>query len=222
MKIFDCTLLLRPSFHENHEWVIDVNDNEGNIRGKCKSASATVTLPQEKILDFLSQIKNLDFSVPEREWVGLDGITVHYTIHHRESDIETEIWGPNNTDSRSYNYLAYWAWITLYGVNAKYDKYLEQIYGYFSSWGAPLLKTGNKLKIFGRLSTQDQEAIENQFYKIANEKEAVIDMTNFEGMGTLLLPLFKEFALENPKITWRANQVAAKYLNSIEVPYEQS
>lgn len=221
MNMFNATIILEPSFHLKHKWRIAINNNGGEISGKCRSASAIGKLSELQFQLFLQSLVSLPYTPPSEEYDVFDGIAVMYLINREGQEITTQITSPNMDTSPDFSLLARWVWECLYGLNADYDMYLEQIYGYFGWWGVPLLRNGNRLKIFGSLSvsSDNYKAIEQQLDELAKEPNASVDMTNFAGMGTLFLPLFKNFAAANPNIRWDANKTAARDLELIGVPY---
>lgn len=221
MNMFNATIILEPSFHLKHKWRISINNNSGEISGKCRSASASGKLSELQLQLFLQSLASLPYTPSSEEYDVFDGIAVMYRINREDQEITIQIRSPNMDSSPDFYLLARWAWECLYGLNADYDMYLEQIYGYFGWWGVPLVRNENRLKIFGSLSASSDryKTIEKQFEELAKEPNASVDMTNFGSMGTLFLPLFKNFAAANPNIRWDANKTAARDLESIGVPY---
>jgi hypothetical protein len=63
----------------------------------------------------------------------------------------------------------------------------------------------------------DETALRDLFNSLSPDEPYVIDMTNFEGMGTLLYPAFVEFALRNPRTSWAASTSALSHLQAMRI-----
>ena len=58
------------------------------------------------------------------------------------------------------------------------------------------------------------------FPRFRLKKPCVIDMTNFEGMGTLLYSTFIELASGRPLLRWAVSAAARHHLQAMKLPEE--
>src|SRR5205085_10583472 len=71
------------------------------------------------------------------------------------------------------------------------------------------------LRIFGSLSSSHRKALRSLFSSLPSEEPLVVDMTNFDGMGTLLYPAFVEFATSGRRLAWAASSSARRHAESM-------
>ncbi len=82
---------------------------------------------------------------------------------------------------------------------------LDQLHGYLGL-GLPVEDLGGalrRMRIFGRLSSPDETALRAFFDGIPVGAPLVLDMREFEGMGSLLFPIFQTLARDRP-VAWVA------------------
>lgn len=70
--------------------------------------------------------------------------------------------------------------------------YLELLEGYFQAEriGKIFAENPLRLRIYGNLSTSEQKELEALIGEVAGQPALVLDLRNFKGMGTALLPCF--------------------------------
>jgi hypothetical protein len=95
---------------------------------------------------------------------------------------------------------------------------LEQLHSYFHDWGIPVRRTATGLRIFGMLSSFDEPALSRCFNEVADLPNLEIDMSNFEGTGTLLYPVFKQLFQRSPNSKWRVNAGAQQQMKQAGIP----
>jgi hypothetical protein len=99
---------------------------------------------------------------------------------------------------------------------------LEQLHGYLRL-GLPVRDLGGKpkrIRIFGALSSRDEGALREFFGALRPEVPMIVDMSNFDGMGTALYPVFEDFMARPAPILWIASDRARAHLRDIGVADE--
>jgi len=97
---------------------------------------------------------------------------------------------------------------------------LEKLWGYFND-GLParvLQEDPLRVRIFGRVSSTNGKQLEALFASVPPQAPVLVDMTNFDGMGTLLLPLFAHFHGRPGLTAWLVNASASQYLRGAGIP----
>jgi hypothetical protein len=100
---------------------------------------------------------------------------------------------------------------------------LEQLHGYLDL-GLPLRDHGGaprRLQIFSRLSSTYERGLAALFAAPAADEPVVVDMRNFEGMGTLLYPLFRRFSRRPAPLAWAVSAIARRQLREAQIPETQ-
>lgn len=98
--------------------------------------------------------------------------------------------------------------------------YLEQLHSYLGL-GLPLKDQPGpprRLRIFGRLTTLDEDDLMRKLGEIAPDEPVIMDMSNLEGMGSLLHRVFASFASRPGPTGWVASPAALPHLEAIRVP----
>lgn len=154
---------------------------------------------------------------------GLDGMTVIFEITDASARRRIAAWSPEVGDAR-HTYLArLHATATELLQDELAQRTLEQLHGYLDL-GLPARDHGGsprRLQIFGRLSSSEEKELEKLFALAAAEEPVLVDMSNFEGMGTLLYPLFRKFSRRAGATAWAVSPPARKQLAEARVPAEQ-
>jgi hypothetical protein len=219
---FFARICLEPTFHCAHEWDLNVEECETRITARLKSIAqpglVVLYTFQSDESEAWGWLYKYHFEAPASSH-GLDGITVDYDIQSETIHRKLAIWCPDDQIAPELSALTRWCWDRLYGQNRDYDSYLEQLFGYFSDWGSPIFRLGNRLKLFSALTPKCLDELENHFAWLAEIPDPIVDMTNFERMGTLLYPTFKNFAQANPLVRWHVNEKAARALNDVGVSH---
>jgi hypothetical protein len=98
---------------------------------------------------------------------------------------------------------------------------LEHIFCYFNL-DLPIKDLGGHphcVRIFGSLSSRKQKELSLFFDRLPKSKPLLMDMSNFESMGTLLYPTFQQF-VEQRKLAltvWWASDSARKHLEALGI-----
>ena len=150
---------------------------------------------------------------------GLDGISVRVVHRHLELKAAFEAWSPANGSPQGVfvGKLFDLAWNTVRDETMM--QRLEQIYGYLRGdlpvrWIENEIKT---LRVFGSLTSYDEDGLRSLFATLPKDEPLVFDLTNFEGMGTILYPTIREFASQHDQLAWACSAAAAKHLQQMEI-----
>lgn len=217
LNMFMAEMVLYPSFHHSHSWTLSFDGHIVNLSGKVLNrekaikASTGIKFPIEKDNPASYDVFETQYPNYLESKVGIDGIVINIEIVTDKANSNLPSSYFCKRDYPEYNALLNFCWTTLYGKNAKYNLFLEDIFCYFD-WGAPIIRNGNVLKIFGRLSLHDKKSLEITLSELNGQSEPVIDMRNFEFMGGLLLPIFLNFSKKNPRTIWLMNDSAISFL----------
>jgi len=155
---------------------------------------------------------------------GLDGITLHVELHTSDAPPRRyKAWSP----SPDIPQHAYFATLHALATEALTDEQAQSRLATLHSYldlGLPARDRGGDprcLQIFGRLSSSHEAAL-TAFFATASETEAVVvDMRYFDGMGTLLYPLFRRFSRRPGATGWAVSTMARRQLREAQVPGDQ-
>jgi hypothetical protein len=165
---------------------------------------------------------NQEYSGPQTGF-GLDGISVFVVSNRLKANDTIEFWSPSREGSDNVYYQLLDPVFTVMKKYMTADAemmYVEQLEQYFD-YGVPIKKTGNnEFRIYGALSYFEHvtNAINSLIHDIPSGESVVIDMSNFEGMGTIYYPHFKKLLAKNNQIKWIVNERARQQLLEIGWP----
>ena len=139
-----------------------------------------------------------------------------------EKSVSFETWCPTPTSrTGKFVHIIYGlSWEVL--VQKTSIERLEQLHGYLEI-GLPYRWIDGDVKclrLFGGLSSGHESDL-RRLLASAPEGPLVMDMTNFEGMGTLLYPIFIEFASKQPLLAWAASAAARRHLQAMGLAGEK-
>ncbi len=168
-----------------------------------------------------NQLEELEpMAIGNADSFGLDGMPVESAYCTTEAVHSFAAWSPS-ADSQQGRFA-----ITLYKSaweafsDSKSIERLEQLHGYLHL-GLPyrfLNESPRRLRLFGRLSSQDECQLRELFASVPDGESLIVDMRNFDGMGTLLYPLFVEFAKRGNRQAWVGPPQAPSYLAEVGIP----
>lgn len=146
---------------------------------------------------------------------GRDGITLHVAITAEGAEPRRfEAWSPE-PEMPVHAYFATLHALALDVVgDAEARRSLEQIHGYLDL-GLPARDRGGYprcLQIFGRLSSRDERELAAFFAAVDPKQAVIVDMRNFEGMGSVLYPVFVRFARRAGPLAWAVSPGARRQL----------
>jgi hypothetical protein len=176
------------------------------------------------ITDFLSQVDELQpESISDLELVMMDGMRVQGEY--------SNVSGQHNTfqatlivDSEQHQFSrAVFQLATEVLKEEKSIRILEGIHGYLGL-GLPAKNLGGNpycVRIFGILNSSDQENLQQFLDELPESTPLLVDMSNFDRMGTLLYPIFQQFMRRRqaaPTTWWTPSNEARRNLQALGVP----
>lgn len=136
--------------------------------------------------------------------MALDGIGV-YNMYFQDNRKNQFYFSSPNKGSKEHQIVE--AVIGLSQLNLKDTKsqeYLESLEQYFD-FGLPCEKINDKpyeVRIYGGLSSNEEQELTNFIQAIPSDRPVLIDMTNFQSMGTMFYPLFRSLIKRNKQLIW--------------------
>lgn len=196
--------------------------NEKDSIEKVHSKTFEITDKDLSTLTLAIDSFNQAYSGPQTAF-GLDGISVFVISERLKSNDTVEFWSPRREGSDNVYYELLdpvFAMMKKYMTADAEMMYVEQLEQYFD-YGVPIKKTGkNEFRIYGSLSYFEHvtKAINSLIDDIPSGESVVIDMSNFEGMGTIYYPHFKRLLAKNNQIKCIVNERARQQLLEIGWP----
>lgn len=187
----------------------------GRKPDRVREAVPVPTESAERFWDALEALAPL--TIPDGRRVGLDGMTTHARYRRDDATSSFEAWSPS-PDSHQWEFIR-----SIYDLgwevvreHASIER-LEQLHGYLHL-GLPVRLVEGAvrcMRIFGSLSSSDKAELRTVFASLPEGEPLVIDMTNFDGMATLLYPTFAAFASARQRLAWVATGEARRQVESI-------
>lgn len=139
---------------------------------------------------------------------GIDGMSLLGIVARDAAPpLRFEAWSPRPGDPRHTYFAALHAVAREHLPDPRVQQRLGQLHGYLGL-GLPVLDLGGTprhLRIFGHLSI-DEEAALREFLAAPPPTSAVlVDLLDFEGMGTMLYPLLRRFDRRPGPVAWVAS-----------------
>jgi hypothetical protein len=216
----------QPSFHPETEIEVLLGDEGEFVRVHSADLSEQVPLSVEQGVSFLEAMDALaPGSIPDGWEGGIDGCTFSCSVQDERGRVHRfSAWCPR--PERSPQQHAFISLIHRLAWDAAREPgtvaRVEQLFGYFNDSlparvfeGEPL-----RIRIFGRLSSTHSKQLDALFASVPPAVPVLVDMTNFEGMGTLLLPRFRHFHERDGQTAWLVNATASHYLREAGIPAE--
>jgi hypothetical protein len=156
--------------------------------------------------------------------LGLDGVTLVFEVARGSAAPRRfAAWSPEHGDPRHTHVAALYHLAGALLRAPEAQQRLAQLHGYLRL-DAPVRDLGGaprRLRIFGRLSSSDLDALAGLFGAVAPDEPVLVDMLDFEGMGTLCYPPFRRFARRPGPLAWAASKRAYMQLREARVPTGQ-
>lgn len=152
---------------------------------------------------------------------GCDGMSLTGEIADARGLARFDAWSPQRESEPAQH--AYFA--ALHGLakealpEERAQLILEQLHGYLGL-GLPVVDLGGaprRVRIFGRLSYPANPKLVSIFEGLTGEEPLLMDMSNFENMGTGLYPLFRELAGRPGATVWCASARAREQLEEMGI-----
>lgn len=162
------------------------------------------------------------FSHVGSESHGLDGVTIHVRVRDAKRQAAFDTWSPVEGFSAE---LAQGVFDLTFEalLNHEIIQTLESLRGYlYEDPGVRLVPDGVfHLRLFGNLSSGRFPDFESTMRAVPTGAPAIMDLTNFDFMGTLWYPFFREFAQGRPRLVWAVNESARRQLLAAGLPKER-
>lgn len=153
---------------------------------------------------------------------GTDGITVDNTVVQDSATNKFSFWSPRK-DSAPQEHQLVEAVLGLAQrkfTTQKEQEYFESLEQYFD-FGLPCRITSTdpfEVRMYGSLSSDEDAALTNFIHQLPSDRLILIDVSNFQGMGTMFYPLFKSLLARNPRIVWVAPRGSREQLQELGIP----
>lgn len=178
------------------------------------------SVPPDVAEEFWNRIRDLNPpAIKVEDVLGCDGMTIEATYAHGDTSTSFEAWCPSpQSPAGMFIGLIYdLAWGVLKEITS--IERLEHLHGYLRLDLPARLVAGEitTLRVFGGVSAGGDTEMEltDLLDSIPDSTPLVIDMTNFEGMGTLLFPIFVKFAARQPIMAWAVNSRARQQIEDM-------
>jgi hypothetical protein len=157
-----------------------------------------------------------------KEQLGTDGITVYNTISRDSAQNKFNFWSPRKDNAPQEHKLVE----AVLGLSRrkftaqKEQEYFESLEQYFD-FGLPCKVTSTdpfEVRLYGSLSSNEEQELTKFVHQLPSDRPILLDMTNFEGMGTMFYPLFHSLLTRNNRIVWVASKWSRTQLEEMGVP----
>jgi hypothetical protein len=160
-----------------------------------------------------------------KEQLGTDGITVYNTISRDSVQNKFHFWSPRKASAPQEHKLveAVLGLARRKFTTQQEQEYFESLEQYFD-FGLPCKVTSTnpfEVRMYGSLSSDNEQELTRFVEQLPSDRSILIDMTNFEGMGTMFYPLFQRLLARNPRIVWVASKWSQKQLQELGVPADR-
>jgi hypothetical protein len=156
------------------------------------------TIGQENV------IENGDTVVYYQLSIGTDGINVYGELLKNDHKKTFKFWSPDKEDTNHELIEILFKLMYTQFHSQKTINYLEQLEQYFD-FGLGLRKLHDKpltYKLYGSISANEMDELYAFFDSLPIDKKVFIDMSNFNGMGTMFDEDFLELSESHRLITW--------------------
>jgi hypothetical protein len=154
---------------------------------------------------------------------GNDGITVQVISELLSGNDTLRFWSPRRNAQSEYYLLLdpIFNIMRAYLEDQSEINYIEHLEQYFD-FDFPIKRVSNnplKYRIYGALSVDDEttKKLDDFIDSVPVDEPVIIDMSNFQSMGTLFYPNFKRLLKRNHNIKWLANEGTYEQLIDIGV-----
>lgn len=197
---------------------------EGATGEQPKRIQEVASVSAETALRFWQSIEELNpEAIRTDDAIGADGVSIETSYRHGATFTSFEAWCPDPASSPGKFVLLIYdlAWKVL-KEPASIER-LENLHGYLRLGLPARVISGDLtcLRLFGGLSSYHQQELRRLFDSLPKDAPLVVDMTNFDGMGTLLYPAFIEFASARRLLAWAGSRGAKRHLDSMRLASSQ-
>jgi hypothetical protein len=215
-----CTISIVAKGKSAHLWlsVFQYRDTVTTL-----SFANSATLSPADLTFFFAKLDGVPvLKMGTKEQVGTDGITVYNTVSQDSLSNKFKFWSPRKDSSPQEHKLveAVLGLCQRKFTAPKQQAYFESLEQYFD-FGLPCKVTSTtpfEVRIYGSLSSDEEQDLNRFVRALPTAKPILIDVTNFEGMGTMFFPLFQRLLAQNTRVVWVASEWSSKQLREMRVP----
>ena len=219
-KTRDFQITFTPAFIPASTIKISGEDNNGSLSIEDKKFDLTESQSEElfEMLDFY-----LGELTPSKTKAGMDGVGVklRYTVSDKLL-FSNEVWSPTEGPEPEAVQAVFLILEDLDLPQAQRE-YFEQLSSYFDfarPWRL-IIDDPITIRFYSSLSISDAFELHRLFNSIPLKTPVVVDMTNFQGMGTLLHDDFQRFNSTHNVVTWLSSVAALEHLQQIGIPAQK-
>ena len=225
---YSLQLDFRPSFHRPSKWLVTRSAEVSDVLvavsdfhdSKGFELTTEISAGDSELIHNVSNRVLRQVGLWERQ-VGLDGIGVEGTYQSDElAELSFSFWSPQRNDEPHELVGAVFAAVESLNLGDGWNDYFEQLRWCFA-FGAPVrLLEGDPatLRVSCGLSTSMEAELIEIIADAALCSDLVVDMRNFDFMGTMLLPCFAPLVSREAPTRWLASEAAMEYLRMMRVP----
>ena len=234
MKEYILQIDFRPSFHRSSKWTVSCFSLGAKLAVVVNKEQRFKEDSLQRIFKLCSDQATHLFEVCyetlrhySSDWnrIGFDGISVQGNFTSKAFCLdEFSFWSPrrNQYPHNLVEALLSLVHLDSLKIDDKFTPYYEQLHSYFD-FGIPVrIIEGNpkRLRIYRHLSSDMEDELSKIIRYIKPAEDLIVDMSNFDGMGTMLCPVFRPL-IERPGSTgWIASAEAMPYLEAMAVPIQ--
>jgi hypothetical protein len=191
-----------------------------DIGNKFKEALALDGAAAQVFCERLRQV--LVIEQTDEPSMGLDGIQVSGKLKEANSpEVHFSFWSPDRARRpRDFAIVdAVFSLLESTTPSCLLNSYLEQLAIYFP-FGIPVRRIAGPpltLRVYGSLTINHIHDFDQIVDSLPSDVPLLIDMTNFNGMGTLLYESFRPLLSRTPAVKWKASPPAAHQLGEVGV-----
>jgi len=167
-------------------------------------------------------IQALEIEQSGQPSMGLDGIQVRGSLKMTTSpEANFSFWSPDKVRQPRDFAVVDSVFVLLESTTPSclLNAYIEQLATYFP-FGIPVRRIAGPpltLRVYGSLSIDNIDDFSRIIDSLPPNVPLVMDMTNFNNMGTLLYPSFRRLLSRTPAVEWRLSPQAAGQLREVGV-----
>jgi hypothetical protein len=221
------TFNMSPAFHPSSDITVrlghgpaEVKVVYGDVRER-RMRTEVIALDDTTALQFCSRIAQVATLPPTPDnRVLTDGIAVRGSLESASSAARTFSFrspDPGGYSRESGLADAVFSLFESVNVSCELNEYLEQLAGYFRfGLGARVLRGPPlTIRLYGALSVSDEASLRRLLAGLPPDNSIRFDLTNFDGMGTLVYEDFRPLLERIPPVRWIAGSNLASMLAEI-------
>jgi hypothetical protein len=219
---FEFDARFEPAFLPKSHITLRSSDDAAKLVINISGDSASVPVDSAVAADFLHDATSVPVRQTKQE-LGLDGIDVQVRLKVAGKQVlASKVWSPTKESAPTEDALmrAFYKVTERSRIPPSHAEYLEHLYGYFDNiqprWkvlgGSPFV-----VRFYAQLSSDDIPAFRSLVASLRSDQEAIFDITNLGGTGTLFHEEFLK-ATQEHRITWKARSGWAEQLEKIGIP----